>query len=77
MRDFGTGTQVVIGVLGGVVVDLELVVVEVCVRHIAIGIARPAYYLTSSVSPTIFKQNYLRSLRVAEKFSESEFVKIR
>ena len=43
MRDFGTGTDFVIVIVGVVPVDLELVVVPVAVRHVAIRVTRARY----------------------------------
>ncbi len=43
-------------VVGVVPVDLELVVVPVRVRHVSIGIARPAICLILSMSPIIFNK---------------------
>ena len=52
MRNFLTGTQVRVAIVAIVPVDLELAVVPVRVRHIAVGVAgTPMYYLSPSDSP--------------------------
>ena len=79
MRDFGTGPEIVIVVVGVVPihVDLAIVRIEVDVRNIAIAIARTRFLSNFFHFTDNFIQNYLSSPRVAGKFSESKFVKIR
>ncbi len=49
-RDFHTGSQVRIGVLRIVPIDVELVVVPVAVRHVATAVARAVYCRAPSIA---------------------------
>jgi len=45
--DFGTGTQIVVTVVGVVVADIDLTIgkIEVHVRNVAVGIARARFII--------------------------------
>lgn len=46
-RDFGTGTKIVVGIVGVVPIDIDLAVarIPVDVRHIAVAIARTRFII--------------------------------